>query len=174
MAAKFFLVLCASALFVQSAVSQCGCGGYSAPSIGLASSGLGYGGCGAGLNNAGLGNIISASAASANGGGLPVTTSSSIAPSTISVVSNNNIEGALAVNGQLPVLAAVALDAQLPTCGSAGTSYSCGDNNVGISSQSLSAAGISASNSAGAGYGNIGLANAGGLRLGGSCGCGIY
>ncbi|XP_049882931.1 chorion class B protein M2410-like [Pectinophora gossypiella] len=153
MSAKTFFVVCA-ALLVQSVVLACP--GAPLPLCG----GRGY--------SALSGGIVSSGVASASGGGLPVSISSPTTPSGISLLSQNSISGNLYASGEMPFLAAVALKGQVPSSGSAGTSYSCGDSNIGISGQTLSAAGISASN---AGYGSA----FGARRLGGcSCGRGIY
>ncbi|KAJ2938311.1 hypothetical protein O0L34_g13229 [Tuta absoluta] len=80
--------------------------------------------------------------ASSSGGPFSVTINSAYAPTGLSVVSENTIEGVLDVIGSLPVFAAVALDGNVLSTGAAGTSYSCGNGNVGISSESLAAAGL--------------------------------
>ncbi|KAJ2938316.1 hypothetical protein O0L34_g13234 [Tuta absoluta] len=195
MAARFFLVICASVLLVQSAFgcgNSCGLGaGYNAAAINAAS----YNSAAANIaaaNNAAAYNSAAAINAAANsaaainaaelaadiavansigfgngfglgystlpyvpgpvytnlpvasssGGPFSVTINSAYAPTGLSVVSENTIEGVLDVIGSLPVFAAVALDGNVLSTGAAGTSYSCGNGNVGISSESLAAAGL--------------------------------
>lgn len=90
------------------------------------------------------GKIFTSKLSPASGGGFSVTTLSTLKPSGITVHSENEITGILDASGNLPVLAAVTLDGSLPTSGSAGSRYSCGNVQVGISSDSLAAAGLSA------------------------------
>lgn len=70
-----------------------------------------------------------------SGGGFLVTSVSPIAPTGLTVVSENAIEGSLIVGGNLPFLATVALEGILPTAGSGAVSYGCGDGAVGIVSE---------------------------------------
>lgn len=89
------------------------------------------------------GNVIATNAASASSDGLRVTSFSPLIPNGISVLSENDISGILDDSGNLPVLTAVSLEGSLSTSGSAGTTYSCGSGQVGITSDSLAAAGLS-------------------------------
>ncbi|XP_026332419.1 chorion class B protein M2410-like, partial [Hyposmocoma kahamanoa] len=146
MAAKAFLVVCASALFVQATSAKClreRAHIIPAPICDVA-----Y-----------YDQIIASNMASASGGGLGVATSSLYAPNGLSVLSENDISGMLDASGHLPVLAAVALEGTLPTSGLAGTTYSCGSDLVGIDSVSLAAAGIDAVDYRG-GYNSAFAANA--------------
>ncbi|XP_026316341.1 chorion class B protein PC10-like [Hyposmocoma kahamanoa] len=134
------IVLCASALFVQTISAEClrapawdAWKPAPAPIAWTPSCGAAY-----------YDNIIGSNLASASGGGLGVISSSLYAPNGLSVLSENDISGMLDASGNLPVLAAVALEGSLPTSGSAGTTYSCGNELVGIDSESLAVAGIDA------------------------------
>ncbi|XP_026316358.1 chorion class B protein PC10-like [Hyposmocoma kahamanoa] len=149
MSSVSMIVLCASALFVQTISAECS----RAPAwdawkpapapIAWAPS------CSAGDYS----NIIGSNLASASGGGFGVISSSLYAPSGLTVLSENDISGMLDASGSLPVLAAVALEGSLPTSGSAGATYSCGNELVGIDSDSIAAAGIDAAGYS-AGYGS--------------------
>ncbi|XP_072937466.1 chorion class CB protein PC404-like [Epargyreus clarus] len=101
------------------------------PGLPYPANGLAYDapGCGFGLSLAGL---------AANGGGFAVTSTSPIAPSGVSVQSENlAFEGPLAVSGQMPFLGAVALEGPLPAAGQGAVAYGCGNGNVGIVSEDL-------------------------------------
>lgn len=80
-------------------------------------------------SNCGLGvPALDFSIVSANKGGmLNVQSSSPIAPSSITVQSENIIEGTLSTIGRLPFLSAVTLEGTLPTYGSGGVQYRCGE-----------------------------------------------
>ncbi|KAG6447183.1 chorion class CB protein PC404 [Manduca sexta] len=149
MTTKSILVLCIYTIFVKSAFSQClgrealigpGLGGpfgagWAYDGFGLFD-GLGYGGAwGAGLGpmGPGLAGLTPATGLAASyGGGLAVTSASPIAPTGLSVTSENAIEGTLAVVGQLPFLGAVATDGAFATVGAGAVSYGCGDGAIGI------------------------------------------
>ena len=60
-------------------------------------------------------------------GSFLVQSSSPIAPSSISIKSENSIEGTLSLEGILPFLSTVALDGELPTYGAGGVAYHCGE-----------------------------------------------
>lgn len=130
---------------------------------------------GAGLTYPGLaypGNGFTPS----SGGSFAVTSSSPIAPTGITVFSQNAIEGALAVNGELPFLGAVAVEGALPTAGAGGINYGCGSANVGIVSEgAVNAAAAPARLGYGAGLAGPGLSLASpvafnGLAAGRPCG----
>ncbi|XP_053621322.1 chorion class B protein PC401-like [Plodia interpunctella] len=103
--------------------------------FGLAGVGLGAG------QNLGLGNAVVASPAFLNlgslsvGGVFPVTSVGPIAPSTITVVSDNVIEGVVFVSGQLPFLSAVGIEGAIASGGAGAASCGCGTGNVGIVSE---------------------------------------
>ncbi|XP_013200150.2 chorion class B protein M2410-like [Amyelois transitella] len=129
-------------------------------SSGLASSGLALGAVNSGavLNTVANPNYINV--ASISGGGvLPVTSYSPIAPSGLTVLSDNVIEGALLVSGELPFLSAVAFEGGLATAGSGAASCGCGDGSIGIVSENVGS---------GLGLGGLGglagVSNLGGLR----------
>ncbi|XP_050359101.1 chorion class B protein PC10-like [Nymphalis io] len=67
-----------------------------------------------------------------NGGGFTITSASPIAPTGVTVTSENAYEGPLAVSGVLPFLGAVALEGALPTLGAGTINYGCGNGNVGM------------------------------------------
>ncbi|CAH1642911.1 unnamed protein product [Spodoptera littoralis] len=72
-----------------------------------------------------------------NGGGFAVSSFSPITPTGITVISENAIEGALAVNGELPFLGAVAVEGSLASAGAGGINYGCGNGAVGIVSEGV-------------------------------------
>ncbi|KAG6447156.1 hypothetical protein O3G_MSEX004892 [Manduca sexta] len=148
MAAKLCFLACVAAL-LNGAYSQClvrdaligpGLAGPYAAGWGYDGLGafdaLGYGGAwagGLGPYGPGFAGIAPATGlAAAYGGGLAVTSASPIAPTGLSVTSENAIEGTLAVIGQLPFLGAVATDGAFPTVGAGAVSYGCGDGAIGI------------------------------------------
>ncbi|XP_047541399.1 chorion class B protein PC10-like [Vanessa atalanta] len=155
---KSVLLVCAQALLIQSIAGQyigAGCGG--AP-YGL------VGGCGCGI----------AAIPASSGGGLGVASASPIPPNGVSVLSENAIEGPLAVAGALPFLGTVALEGILPTAGAGAVNYGCGNGAVAILEE-LAPAGIAGPLGYGLGpYGAIDGYGIGGLagpyRAG--CGCG--
>ncbi|KAH9645967.1 hypothetical protein HF086_014172 [Spodoptera exigua] len=72
-----------------------------------------------------------------NGGGFMVNSFSPISPTGVTVISENAIEGALAVNGELPFLGAVAVEGALQSTGAGGINYGCGSGIVGIVSEGV-------------------------------------
>ncbi|CAG4957829.1 unnamed protein product [Parnassius apollo] len=74
---------------------------------------------------------------SSNGGGFIVRSSSPIPPIGVSVISDNEYAGPLAVGGQLPFLGTVGLEGALSSTGSGTVSYGCGNGNVGILSENI-------------------------------------
>ncbi|CAG4957832.1 unnamed protein product [Parnassius apollo] len=92
---------------------------------------------------------------SSNGGGFIVTSSSPISPIGVSVISDNEYAGPLAVGGQLPFLGTVGLEGTITSTGSGAVSYSCGNGNVGIVSENIlpSAAEIGYGNGLAPGFG---------------------
>ncbi|KAG6447164.1 hypothetical protein O3G_MSEX004882 [Manduca sexta] len=147
------IILCASALFVQTAFSAC-LGRIAEPLVaplaarstwaydGLAYDGLagwpaGRLGCGAyGPAIAPAVDIAAASTLNAAyGGGLPVATASPAAPTGLAVASENVYEGAVAVAGNLPFLGTVAMEGVFPTAGAGAVSYGCGDGAVAITAE---------------------------------------
>ncbi|CAK1548926.1 unnamed protein product [Leptosia nina] len=75
-----------------------------------------------------------------NGGGLIVTSSSPIAPSGMTVQSENLVvEGPLAVTGQLPFLGVVEVEGPLAATGQGAVAFGCGNGNVGIVGENLNA-----------------------------------
>ncbi|KAJ8707191.1 hypothetical protein PYW08_011325 [Mythimna loreyi] len=115
-----------------------------------------------------------------SGGGFPVSSYSAIAPSGLSIASENAFEGALSVAGELPFVSAVALDAVLPSAGAGAVSYSCGNGATAIKSIAPSAAVYDAASARGAagayGLGAAAMAPAAlGLGYGSrGCGCGCH
>ncbi|CAH2084054.1 unnamed protein product [Euphydryas editha] len=181
---KAVLLICVQALFVQSIAGHC-IGAYgmgplaAAPPCSTASHRLN-----APLSTCGYG--VDAIAAS-SGGGLEVSSGSAFSPNGLSVLSENAIEGNLAVTGALPFLGAVALEGVLPTAGAGAVNYGCGNGEVAILAEDTAPAAITGSlgNSAfgygfgtraaadSIGYGRIGHgfnSMTGPFRAG--CGCG--
>ncbi|CAF4922636.1 unnamed protein product [Pieris macdunnoughi] len=78
-----------------------------------------------------------ASLAASNCGSFFVSSSSPIAPSGVTMISENAIEGPLAVGGQIPFLAAVAVEGSLPTAGAGGVAYGGGNGNVAILAEDI-------------------------------------
>lgn len=73
-----------------------------------------------------------------NGGGFQVTSYSAIAPTGITVHSDDLlIEGSLAVSGQMPFLGVVAVEGPLAAIGQGAVAYECGNGNVGIVSEGI-------------------------------------
>ncbi|XP_030022356.2 chorion protein ERB.1 [Manduca sexta] len=148
------IVLCATALFVQTVFSQC-LGRIAGPLAGrpaLALDGLGYdawgydgltgwnaGRLGCGAYGPAIAPAVDIAAAStlnaAYGGGLPVATASPAAPTGLAVASENVYEGAVAVAGNLPFLGTVAMEGVFPTAGAGAVSYGCGDGAVAITAE---------------------------------------
>ncbi|XP_075988040.1 chorion class CB protein M5H4-like [Anticarsia gemmatalis] len=62
-----------------------------------------------------------------SGGGLTVTSASAIAPTGISVVSENAYEGILTVAGEVPFIGTTGMEGVLPTAGSGAVSHACGN-----------------------------------------------
>ncbi|XP_022816941.1 chorion class B protein Ld34-like isoform X2 [Spodoptera litura] len=152
MSVKAILVLCAQALLVKSALSQA-CG-YAAPVLaspyGLAASelvlpwaGLGAAGLASPYGLAGRGlaydGIIGAPAmefSPTSGGGMPVTSGSTIAPVGISMASENVYEGILEVIGELPFVGTVAMEGVVPSAGAGAVNHACGNGRTAMASGS--------------------------------------
>ncbi|XP_037295704.1 chorion class B protein PC10 isoform X2 [Manduca sexta] len=77
--------------------------------------------------------------AASYGGGFTVTSSSPIAPTGLTVTSENTIEGPLLVAGQLPFLGTVAVDGAYATTGMGSVTYGCGDGNIGMVNEGIPA-----------------------------------
>lgn len=73
-----------------------------------------------------------ATLAASNGYGVVVASASPIEPSGVSVLSENVMEGYVAVGGELPFLGTVALGGTLPTAGSGAVTFGCGDGTVAM------------------------------------------
>lgn len=140
--------------------------------------GVSDGFAGAGLSATNIQSIAT------SGGSLPIQSLSAVAPSGLSVASENVFEGPLNVIGELPFLSAVALEGVLPSGGSGIVHYGCGNGVTAIKSETYGSAGAAGLGSAafgneGIGYGlglstiRSGTANLG--HFGGhTCGCGLY
>ncbi|XP_004933236.1 chorion class CB protein M5H4-like [Bombyx mori] len=183
MAAKVLLVFCAQVFFVQVSLSQCiGYDAYPGPIGAWGYDGLGpidgygfgpYDGVGAPWSG-GCGGLNPANLAASYGGGLAVTSISPIAPTGITVNSENVIEGTVNVFGQLPFLGAVATDGTFGTNGVGTVLYGCGDGAIGITNE----APIAPAPGYGPGYGP-GYAGGYGWNEFNApgpygCGCGLY
>ncbi|XP_032525508.2 chorion class CB protein M5H4-like [Danaus plexippus] len=112
---------------------------------------------GAGYSPAGL--------AASNGGGLAINSYSPIAPTGVSMNSENMYEGPLAVSGAVPFLGAVALEGNLPTGGAGAVAYGCGNGNVAMLSEDYAGASFGAG-LAGPAYGYNGLGGSLALEAG--------
>ncbi|KAJ8704475.1 hypothetical protein PYW07_011663 [Mythimna separata] len=155
MAAKSILVLCASACFVKIISAQCLGTVNNAAASALAAEELLANAhtCGAPYPGQGHGYSYVANAiAPSSGGGFVVQSISPIAPTGITVMSENAFEGNVAVNGNLPFLAAIALDGALPTSGAGGINYGCGNGAVGIVSEGVTPGAAPTAYPAGMGY----------------------
>ncbi|KAL4706466.1 hypothetical protein ACJJTC_003038 [Scirpophaga incertulas] len=155
MAAKFF-ILCASALLVQSVMGSLvlprppqhhGLSAASAAAAAAAAA-AGHGGAAA-SSAAAAAAAAAASASSAASAGVPlvgipdltkivlsgpllVTSISPIAPTGLSVTSENKLESLLEVTGILPFASAIAFEGALETAGSGAASCGCGSDAIGI------------------------------------------
>ncbi|KAH9645972.1 hypothetical protein HF086_014177 [Spodoptera exigua] len=161
MSVKAILVLCAQALLVKSAFSQCTSRaavaeisplaapyGLASPNLATPCAGLGVAGLAApwadfatpyGLAGRGLGydGIIGAPAmefSPTSGGGLAVTSGSAIAPVGISVASDNVYEGALEVIGELPFVGTVGMEGVVPSAGAGAINHACGNGRNAMAS----------------------------------------
>ncbi|XP_028028843.1 chorion class CB protein M5H4-like [Bombyx mandarina] len=179
MAAKTAIFVSVSALLWVSAASQylgrdpligglgAPCGPWG-PYDGIGYDGLGYGGLGVG----GFIGLAPGNLAASCGGGFTVTSTSPIAPTGITVTSENAIEGSLAVIGQLPFLGTVVTEGTFPSNGRGLVSYGCGDGAIGIVSETPVAA-LGAPVGPGLGYGpGIPPVGFGYKGIGPGCGCG--
>ncbi|XP_047038524.1 chorion class B protein Ld34-like [Helicoverpa zea] len=141
MAAKAILVLCAQALLVQTAFSQCaGRFGIDGPGFspfgyagsmargfsGLSYDGLAYPGAGSRFGYDGL-YAPAMDFTATSGGALPVTSSSSFAPIGISVMSENMYDGTLNVIGELPFVGTTGVEGTLATAGAGAINHGCGN-----------------------------------------------
>ncbi|CAH0716982.1 unnamed protein product, partial [Brenthis ino] len=122
--------------------------------------GIGYNSpCGAAIGYPQIGNLYgcggssAAGLAASNGGGLPTSSASCIAPNGVSLVSENVYEGALEVLGALPFLGTVALEGALPTAGAGAVAYGCGNGEIGILSEDISGVGALGYGAGALGYG---------------------
>ncbi|XP_059062445.1 chorion class B protein Ld10-like [Achroia grisella] len=94
---------------------------------------------------------------------LPINSFSPIAPAGITVLSQNTIEGPLAVVGQLPFLSAVAFEGALPSEGAGAAGCGCGTaGNIGIIKETFAPIPAPALGGIGIGAAGLGL---GGARL---------
>ncbi|KAL4706457.1 hypothetical protein ACJJTC_003029 [Scirpophaga incertulas] len=153
MATKFF-ILCALALLVQNVMGSIilppppqhhGLSAASAAAAAAAAA-AGHGGAAA-ASAAAAAAAASASSSAAAGvplvaipdltnivysGPLIVTSISPIAPTGLSVTSENKLESILEVTGILPFASAVAFEGELATAGSGAASCGCGSDTIGI------------------------------------------
>lgn len=61
-----------------------------------------------------------------------VTSASPVAPTGITIVSDNVYEGALVAGGSLPLLGSVGVEGEFSTAGAGAVSYGCGDGAAAI------------------------------------------
>ncbi|XP_026490595.2 chorion class B protein PC10-like [Vanessa tameamea] len=129
---KAVLFVCAHALLIQ-----CIAGQYIGSRL--------AGPCGAPLAAAPLAapcGLEAAAVPASNGGGLGISSASAIPPTGVSVLTENAIEGTLAVTGALPFLGTVAIEGALPTAGAGAVNYACGSGVVTILAEDIAPAGI--------------------------------
>ncbi|CAH2056314.1 unnamed protein product, partial [Iphiclides podalirius] len=149
MSTKTVLILYVQSALIQLIACQCignGLNNMIAPGF-AGGEGMGWGGPGFGYGPMGApfapGPMIApewtplgpANVPSSNGGGFFVTSSSPIAPVGVSVISDNEYTGPLAVGGQLPFLGTVGLEGALPSTGTGAVTYGCGNGNIGMVSE---------------------------------------
>ncbi|XP_013165726.1 PREDICTED: chorion class B protein PC10-like [Papilio xuthus] len=99
-------------------------------------------GCGCGTQLAGIDSAAAALAA-ADGGGFAVVSSSPTPPHGVSVVSDNEYSGIVAVLGQLPFLGTTYLEGAVPSAGAGAVAYGCGGGDVAILSEDFAGAATS-------------------------------
>ncbi|XP_004933243.1 chorion class B protein ERB4-like [Bombyx mori] len=137
MSRKYIGFICYSMIFVHSASSQMRVPGFGSIR-GDWANGIGYGGWKSRAGCAGRSPDIAAAGAlgASNGGSLAVVSSSSTAPTGLSVTSENYYEGNVAINGNLPFLGTADVEGTFSSSGFGGINYSCGDGAVGITDES--------------------------------------
>ncbi|KPJ18477.1 Chorion class B protein PC10 [Papilio machaon] len=95
----------------------------------------------------GCGTLLTDNAASAlaaaDGGGFAVVSSSPTPPHGVSVVSDNEYSGIVAVVGQLPFLGTTYLEGAVPSAGAGAVAYGCGYGDVAILSEDFAGAAAS-------------------------------
>ncbi|XP_075988070.1 chorion class B protein PC10-like [Anticarsia gemmatalis] len=144
MRTQVVFVVCFQALLVQMVTSQCGnpvqiessfnCASpsqnrASIPSFNQRSiSNFGYGSA----YGSGIGYALPFEVTPTNGGSFPVSSTSSVHPTGISVTSDNAYNGQLTVVGELPFLSTANLKADIPSVGAGVINYGCGDGRTGI------------------------------------------
>ncbi|CAK1548923.1 unnamed protein product [Leptosia nina] len=147
MVAKALLVICAQAFLIQSISSlYAPFGPYNAAYGPASALNAPWGAALASPYGPGLDTPYApfnavASAAASNGGPLPVASSSPVPANGVSVLSENRIQGPLAVAGELPFLGTVALEGPLPTYGSGAVNFGAGNGNVAITREEAPAYG---------------------------------
>ncbi|XP_013166068.1 PREDICTED: chorion class B protein PC10-like [Papilio xuthus] len=99
-------------------------------------------GCGCGAQLAAVDSAAAALAA-ADGGGFAVMSSSPTPPHGVSVVSDNEYSGIVAVAGQLPFLGTTYLEGAVPSAGAGAVAYGCGYGDVAILSEDFAGAAAS-------------------------------
>lgn len=115
------------------------------------------GACGASFEN----GVVPAS----DGGGFAVRSASPVPPSGVSVLSENEYAGILAVAGQVPFLGTAYLEGAVPSAGAGAVTYGCGYGDVRIVSEEGAAPGASSA---------LGLARIPAVAAPwGACGCAL-
>ncbi|XP_045540345.1 chorion class B protein PC10-like [Papilio machaon] len=99
-------------------------------------------GCGCGSLLSGADSAAGALAA-ADGGGFAVVSSSPTPPYGVSVLSENEYSGIVAVAGQLPFLGTTYLEGAVPSAGAGAVAYGCGYGDVAILSEDFAGAAAS-------------------------------
>ncbi|CAH2057300.1 unnamed protein product, partial [Iphiclides podalirius] len=104
-------------------------------------------------------------------GGFAVKSASPVPPSAVSVLSENEYSGALAVVGQVPFLGTAYLEGAVPSAGAGAVTYGCGYGDVRIVSEEGAAPGVGLARLHGA-VAPWATADIGYNNGWGTCGCG--
>ncbi|CAH2057301.1 unnamed protein product, partial [Iphiclides podalirius] len=143
MSVSVFFLCCAIAILVQITNGECLLrNSYNAAPCGCGQGYIEYplpkpwlgGTCGAGFES----GVVPAS----DGGGFAVRSASLVPPSGVSVLSENEYTGALAVVGQVPFLGTAYLEGAVPSAGAGAVTYGCGYGDVRIVSEDGASPGV--------------------------------
>ncbi|XP_013138220.1 PREDICTED: chorion class B protein PC10-like [Papilio polytes] len=160
MAAYFVLLACTVAGTIQNVYGACHL--RNSYNIGSCGNGLTYNeyplprSCGV------LGSDYEAIVSAADGGGFAIRSYSAAPPSGVSVISENEYAGILAVIGELPFLGTTYLEGAVPSAGAGAVAYGCGSGDVRILNEDAIGTGLGFAD--GISYAGLGY-NSG-------CGCG--
>ncbi|KPJ19741.1 Chorion class B protein Ld10 [Papilio machaon] len=170
MAAYFVLLSCTLAVTIQNVFGACHL--RNSYNVGSCGNGLTYNEyplpvsrpCGV------LGSDYEAIVSAADGGGFAIRSYSAVPPNGVSVVSENEYAGILAVIGELPFLGTTYLEGAVPSAGAGAVAYGCGSGDVRILNEDVvGTTGLGFAD--GITYANVGY-NTGVGYNGLGCGCG--